>query len=84
LKKVRKSKAEMSWMIYDLVQVSVEGQQRFKLTKIDEIFTEFEPALLSITTASPGSMSLFMKALQEKLDEKLETSPSNKLIESPL
>jgi hypothetical protein len=50
---------------------------------VDEIFTEFEPALVSITTASPGKVDDFIKLLQEKLDEQLETPPVNKTIERP-
>jgi len=59
------------------------GQDRYKLTKIDEVFTEFQPALISITTAIPGKVDDFIKLLQEKLDEQLETPPINKTIERP-
>jgi len=83
LKTVSKSKADISWLIYDLQLVKEEGQERFALTKTDEVFTEFEPALISITTSSPGNMDDFIKLLQEKLDEQLETPPNNKIIEKP-
>jgi len=83
LKTVRKSKADIAWLIYDLQLVKEDGQERFTLTKIDEVFTEFEPALLSITTSSPGNMDNFINLLQEKLDEQIETPPNNKLIEKP-
>lgn len=83
LKTVRKSKADIVWLIYELLSVKEEGQERFTLTKTDEIFTEFEPALLSITTSSPGNIDNFIKLLQEKLDEQLETPPNNKIIEKP-
>ncbi len=83
LKTVSKSKADISWLIYDLQLVKEEGQERFVLTKTDEVFTEFEPALVSITTSSPGNIDDFIKLLQEKLDEKLETPPNNKIIENP-
>ncbi len=83
LKTVSKSKADISWLIYDLQLVKEEGQERFKLTKTDEVFTEFEPALISITTASPGNIDDFIKLLQEKLDEQLESPPNNKIIEKP-
>ncbi|OHB73724.1 MAG: hypothetical protein A2W17_01695 [Planctomycetes bacterium RBG_16_41_13] len=83
LKTVSKSKADISWLIYDLQLVKEEGQARFTLTKTDEIFTEFEPALISITTSSPGNIDDFIKLLQEKLDEQLETPPNNKIIEKP-
>jgi hypothetical protein len=47
------------------------------------VFTEFEPALLSITTPSPGKVEDFIRLLQEKLDEHLETPPVTKTIEKP-
>lgn len=83
LKTVSKSKADISWLIYDLRLVKEDGQERFTLTKIDEVFTEFEPALAAITTSSPGNIDDFMNLLQEKLDEQLETPPNNKIIEKP-
>lgn len=83
LKTVSKSKADISWLIYDLQLVKEDGQERFTLTKVDEVFTEFEPALAAITTSSPGNIDDFMKLLQEKLDEQLETPPNNKIIEKP-
>lgn len=83
LTKVSKSDADMAWLIYDLEMTEEGGQNRYKLTKIDEVFTEYEPALLSITTPVPGKIDDFMKLLQEKLDEQIEIAPSNKTIEKP-
>jgi len=83
LSPVRKAKADIAWLIYDLELIQVNGQDRYKLTKSDEVFTEFEPALLALTTPVPGKMGNFMKLLQEKLDEQLETPPTNKTIEEP-
>lgn len=83
LKKVKKSQADIAWFIYDLKMTKEAGQDRYKLVKIDEVFTEFEPALLSITTPVPGKIDDFMKQLQEKLDEQIETPPTNKTIEKP-
>lgn len=83
LKKVSKSKADISWLIYDLQLVKEDEQERFTLTKIDEVFTEFEPALVSITTSLPGNVDDFINLLQEKLDEQLETPSNNKIIEKP-
>ena len=83
LKTVSKSKADISWLIYDLQLVKEDEQERFTLTKIDEVFTEFESALVSITTSSPGNIDDFINLLQEKLDEQLETPPNNKIIEKP-
>ncbi len=80
---VPKNRADIAWFIYDLELATVNGQKRYKLTKTDEIFTEFEPALVSITTPVPGNMADFVKLLQERLDEQLETPPTNKTIEKP-
>jgi hypothetical protein len=66
-----------------LKKVKENGQERHKLVKVDEVFTEFQPALLSITTPVPGKINDFLKILQEKLDEQLETPPVNKTIERP-
>lgn len=80
---VPKERADIAWLIYDLELTTVNGQQKYKLTKTDEIFTEFESALLSITTPVPGNMADFIKLLQERLDEQLETPPTNRTIEKP-
>lgn len=85
LKTVPKAKADIAWFIYDLELVKEKGREsgRYSLKKVDEVYTEFEPALLSITTASPGKVEDFIKLLQEKLDEQIETPPVNKTIEKP-
>jgi len=85
LKTVSKAKADIGWFIYDLELIKEKGHEsgRYSLKKVDEVYTEFEPALLSITTASPGKVEDFIKLLQEKLDEQLETPPVNKTIENP-
>ncbi len=85
LKQVPKDDADIAWLIYDLELNAEEGREpgRYYLTKVDEVFTEFEPALLSITTPLPGSVNDFIKFLQEKLDEQLETPPTNQSIERP-
>jgi len=83
LKTVRKAKADIAWLIYDLRLIKESGRERYVLTKIDEVFTGFEPALLSITTPVPGRMDDFVKLLQGKLDEQLVTPPVTKTIERP-
>ncbi len=84
LEQVPKDEADIGWFLYDL-KLHVEGDHtgRYYLTKVDEVFTKFESSLASITTASPGKMEDFIKSLQEKLDEQLESSPTNQTIESP-
>jgi len=85
LKQVPKDEADIAWFIYDLKLHAEEGHGpgRYYLTKVDEVFTEFEPALLSITTPLPGRMEDFIKLIQEKLDEQLESPPTNQTIERP-
>jgi len=85
LKQVPKSDADIAWILYDLDLITEQGQEpgRYSLKKVDEVFTEFEPALLSITTPSPGKVEDFIKLLQEKFDEQLETPPVTKTIERP-
>jgi len=85
LKQVPKVNADIAWLIYDLKLIVEEDKApgRYQLTKVDEVFTEFEPALLSITTPLPGKVEDFIKLLQEKLDEQLETPPTNQTIEGP-
>ena len=80
---VHKSKADIAWLIYDLQLIKEGAHDRYKLTKVDEVFTEFEPALLSITSPLPGKIDDFLKLLQEKLDDQLDTPPNNKTIERP-
>jgi hypothetical protein len=83
LTKAPKAKADIAWLLYDLERIAVNGHEKYKLTKVDEVFTEFEPALLSITTPVPGQVDDFIHLLQERLDEQLETPPTNKIIGSP-
>ncbi len=84
LKQVEKSEADIAWLIYDLVLSTEEGTERYHLKIIDEIYTQFESALLSITTATPGDIENFIKLLQKKLDDQLETPPINAVIDNPL
>lgn len=85
LKCVSKTKANIAWLIYDLELVEGKkiGEARYSLKKVDEVFTEFEPALISITKPYPGKIDDFIKLLQEKLDERMETQPKNITIEKP-
>jgi hypothetical protein len=80
LERVSKEDADMSWLIYDLVDR--EGQA-FELQKIETVYTRFSDALNTITRPKVGKIENFMKILQSKVDEKLENPPENKTIESP-
>ena len=85
LKQVSKTDADIAWFIYDLELKMEKGKEteRYSLKKVDEVFTEFDAALFSITTPSPGKVEDFIRLLQEKLDEQLETPPVNETIERP-
>jgi len=79
LKRVEKENAEIAWLVYDL---KLEAG-RFQLEKVDTVYTEFQPALLTITQPVPGRLEDFISVLQAKLDEQLETPPKNETIEKP-
>jgi len=78
IKGVKKEDAEIAWMIYDL---NASGD-RFKLKLVDKVFTKFAPSLLKITQSKPGKLEDFLESLQVKLDEKLDTSPTNEQLTS--
>jgi hypothetical protein len=79
LKKVPKTDASIAWLIYDLELILDKDRKTgsYLLMKTDEIYTEFESALFSITTPSPGNEDEFMKLLQKKLEKRLEAPPPN-------
>jgi hypothetical protein len=68
-----KSKADVAWFLYDLV-FDKENQLNNLVLK-DTIYTEFEPALLRVTTPEPGSIKGFINILQNRLDEHLDKNP---------
>lgn len=76
---VDRNEADIAWLIYSLELES----GRYRLTKVDEKFTKFESALLTITTPSPGRVEDFIDLLQERLDGQLETPPMNQTIDKP-
>jgi len=65
-----KEKANIAWFLYDL-QFNKE-QNKNNLVLTDTVYTEFEPALLKITTPEPGNVSNFIHILQTRLDEHLD------------
>lgn len=81
LKTVSASKADIAWFIYDLI---LNPQtKRYELCKVDTVYTSFEDALRQISTTKAGPIHDFLNHLQSKLDEKLESEPTNKTIERP-
>lgn len=67
---VSEDKADIAWFLYDLVFDKVTNQ--YCLTLIEIVYTEFEAALLRVTTPEPGKMEDFINILQDRLDERLE------------
>ena len=82
LDRVSRNDGDIAWFVYDLVHD--QSSQRFRLIKVDETFTKFQPSLISITTPRPGKIDDFLKSLQQRLDDQLESEPINQLIENPL
>lgn len=70
LKEVPAAKAEMAWLVYDLILD--EGTNTNRLVRTRTIYTLFESALVTITKSEPGEVDDFIAVLQDKLDEKLE------------
>ena len=81
LKSISRDEADIAWLVYDLQLVNYCGQDRYAIKKVGEIYTQFETSLQSITTPLPGKIDDFLKRLQDKLDEQLETAPTNNTIE---
>lgn len=70
-----KSKANIAWFLYDLVFDKELKQNTLVLT--ETVYTEFEPALLKVTTPEPGDLKDFINILQNRLDEHLDKNPPN-------
>ncbi|MEZ5059232.1 MAG: NotI family restriction endonuclease [Saprospiraceae bacterium] len=68
-----KSKADIAWFLYDL-EFNKESN-KFDLILSETVYTEFEPALLKITTPEPGAIRNFIEILQMRLDEHLDKNP---------
>lgn len=68
-----KDKADIAWFLYDL-EFS-ETENRYVLVLSEVVYTEFEAALLRVTTPEPGNVSDFIGILQSRLDEHLDKNP---------
>ena len=73
LAEVEPNKADLAWMIYDLKLDKKNNV--YKLERWKTIYTQFKPALLTLTTAEAGPMEKFIDLLQTKLNQKLENAP---------
>lgn len=81
LNEVSKEQADVAWLVYDLLP---DDFGPLKLTKTKVVYTEFTEALNTISRPKVGKISDFIKILQIKVDEKLESPPVNQTIDSPL
>ncbi|MDR2733223.1 MAG: hypothetical protein LBC99_01110 [Spirochaetota bacterium] len=61
--------ADIAWLVYDLIRS--KDKNIFELQKVKTVYTSFETALDTITTASTGKIGDFIYVLQNKLDKKL-------------
>jgi len=81
LPEVSREKADIAWFVYDIYQHSNQGTP-YQLSLGQIVYTQFEPALSRITKPQVGAVSDFLAVLQKKLDQKLRTPPTNKIINS--
>jgi len=63
--------ADVAWLVYDLELNGAE--QRYSLTRHEIVYTAFGLSLDRITRPEPGDPSEFIKSLQIKLEDKLES-----------
>ncbi len=82
LEEVDKSEAEVAWLVYDLRLTCDNSRYTLKRTKV--VYTKFVESINSITRPRVGCIKKFMKSLQEKVDEKLESPPTNRIIGNPI
>lgn len=82
LQEVDSDRAEVAWLVYDLELAEDGCVYRLRKTKV--VYTLFSDALNRITRAKIGRVDDFLRVLQEKVDEKLETPPINQVLDTPL
>ena len=67
LPETNREDADIAWFVYDLVE---EPQsKRYRLVRVQTVYTQFTDALLRITNPLPGPVEPFVKLLQRKLKE---------------
>jgi len=80
LTEVSQKDADVAWLVYDLIA----GQNgTLGLSKTKTVYTKFSEALNTISRPKVGKIDCFLKILQSKVDEKLESPPANQTIENP-
>lgn len=81
--RVSREKADLALLVYEL-QPPTTANAQYQLVLSETIYTSFLQALSVITTPRIGRVEDFIRDLQTKVDEKLETPPNNRTIESPI
>ncbi len=81
LEEVEKSHAEVAWFVYDLIPA--DNSTRYSLSRNKVVYTKFSESLNVITRPKIGNVENFMKILQTKVDEKLESPPINVILDTP-
>lgn len=82
LPEVPQKEADLALLIYEL-KAPPAGIGQYQLTLQKRVFSSFEPALALLTKPKVGPMEPFIRELQAKVDEKLETPPSNRVLDNP-
>ncbi len=67
---VERDKANIAWLIYDLKH-DPQGN-RYHLERHKVVYTDFQSAMLRITTSQAGDMQELIDLLQSRMDRKLE------------
>jgi hypothetical protein len=80
LKEIEKDKADIAWLVHDLVPDPQQGRFHLSLTKT--VYTAFDEALRTITLPRVGALDRFVDFLQSKVDEKLDSPPDNQTLDA--
>lgn len=83
LPSVPREQSDLALLVYELRPPTTPNGQ-YQLALARTVYTSFLQALSVITTPRIGRVEDFMRDLQAKVDEKLETPPNNRTIESPI
>lgn len=73
LVEVDAEQSDLAWLIYDLVHDPLKNV--YQLKRVKTAYTNFEPAMLRLTTADCGPVENFVEHLQSRLDEILDNPP---------
>ena len=81
LPEVPAEKADMAWLIYDLIFDKAQNRYNQILARI--VYTEFKSSLAKITVVEAGSMGTFLESLQAKLTARLAGADAAELSDTP-